>query len=42
MNPRLKKDCQKIAKDYWRKARIEEFDAASPEYGIKIERLPRP
>lgn len=39
---RLKKDCQKIAKDYWRKARIEEFDAASPEYGIKIERLPRP
>ena len=41
-NSRLKKDCQKIAKDYWRKARIEEFDAASPEYGIKIERLPRP
>lgn len=41
-NSRLKKVCQKIAKDYWRKARIEEFDAASPEYGIKIERLPRP
>ena len=37
----LREYCQKIARDYWRKARIEEFDAASPEYGIKIERLPR-
>ena len=40
-NPELKKRCQKIAKDYWRAAKIEEFDAASPEYGIKIEKLPR-
>ena len=41
-NSDLKKECQKIAKGYWRKAKIEEFDDASPEYGIKIERLPRP
>lgn len=42
VNPELEKACRKIAKDYWRKAEIEEFDAASPEYAIKIERLPRP
>ena len=41
VNPELKKRCQKIAKDYWRGAKIEEFDSASPEYGIKIERLPK-
>ncbi len=40
-NPTLKKACQDIAKKYWKGARIEEFDSASPEYGIKIERLPR-
>ena len=40
-NPELKQRCEKIARDYWRSARIEEFDNASPEYGIKIERLPR-
>ncbi len=38
MNAELKKRCEKIANDYWRSARIDEFDAASPEYGIKIER----
>lgn len=41
VNPELKKRCQKIAKDYWRGAKIEEFDSASPEYGITIERLPK-
>jgi len=40
-NAELKKRCEKVARDYWMKAKIEEFDAASPEYGIKIERLPR-
>ena len=40
-NPQLKKACQDIAKKYWRAAKIEEFDNATPEYGIKIERLPR-
>ncbi|MBR5175063.1 MAG: hypothetical protein IKW89_03920 [Bacteroidales bacterium] len=40
-NPALKKACQDIAKKYWRGAEIEEFDSASPEYGIKIEKLPR-
>lgn len=40
-NAELKKRCEKLARDYWKGARIEEFDAASPEYGIKIERLPR-
>ena len=41
LNPELKARCEKVARDYWKSARIEEFDAASPEYGIKIERLPR-
>lgn len=41
LNDELRAACQKVARDYWRKARIEEFDNASPEYGIKIERLPR-
>ena len=40
-NTGLNKACQDIAKNYWRGARIEEFDSASPEYGIRIERLPR-
>ena len=40
-NPALKKACQKIAKKYWKGAKIEEFDSVSPEFGIKIERLPR-
>jgi hypothetical protein len=36
-NERLKKDCEKIATKYWRKARIEEFNELSPEYSIKLE-----
>ena len=28
----------KIAKKYWRGAKIEQFDALSPEYSIKIEK----
>ena len=36
-NPRLKKRCEDVAKKYWRGARIEEFDALSPEYAIRIE-----
>ena len=35
---RLKEDCLKIAKKYWRGAKIEQFDALSPEYSIKIEK----
>lgn len=38
MNEELRSRCQKIARDYWRGAKIKEFDAASPEYGIRIER----
>lgn len=38
INDELRSRCQKIARDYWRGAQIKEFDAASPEYGIKIER----
>lgn len=36
-NPRLKKRCEDVAKRYWRGAKIEEFDALSPEYAIRIE-----
>lgn len=38
LNEELRSRCQKIAMDYWRGAKIKEFDAASPEYGIRIER----
>ena len=37
-NPDLKNRCEKLAKRYWRGARIEEFDSLSPEYGIRIEK----
>ena len=36
-NERLKNECQKIAEKYWKAAKIEEFDALSPEYSIRIE-----
>lgn len=36
-NPHLKKRCEAVAKRYWRGAKIEEFDALSPEYAIRIE-----
>lgn len=36
-NPRLKKRCEDVAKRYWRGAKIQEFDALSPEYAIRIE-----
>lgn len=36
-NPHLKKRCEDVAKRYWRGAKIEEFDALSPEYAIRIE-----
>ena len=36
-NPHLRKRCEAIAKRYWRGAKIEEFDALSPEYAIRIE-----
>ena len=38
VDDRLKEDCLKIAKKYWRGAKIEQFDALSPEYSIKIEK----
>lgn len=38
VDDRLKEDCMKIAKNYWRGAKIEQFDASSPEYSIKIEK----
>lgn len=37
-NPELKDRCDKIAENYWKAAKIKEFDAVSPEYGIKIEK----
>lgn len=37
-NERLRKECEKMAKKYWRGAKIEEFDALSPEYAIHIEK----
>ena len=37
-NPSLRKECEKIAKKYWRGAQVDEFDALSPEYAIRIER----
>lgn len=37
-NAHLRKRCEQIAKKYWRGVRIEEFDALSPEYAIRIER----
>ena len=36
-NPHLRKRCEDVAKRYWRGAQIEEFDALSPEYAIRIE-----
>lgn len=38
LNDELRKRCEKIARDYWKGAKIQEFDAVSPEYGIRIER----
>lgn len=35
-DPLLRKRCEKIAARYWMGARIDEFDALSPEYAIKI------
>ena len=34
---RLRTRCEALAKKYWRGAQIEEFDALSPEYAIRIE-----
>ena len=34
---RLRARCEKLAEKYWRGAQIEEFDALSPEYAIRIE-----
>ena len=34
---RLRARCEALAKKYWRGAQIEEFDALSPEYAIRIE-----
>ena len=38
INEKLKQACHKIANKYWKSAKIEEFDALSPEYSIKIEK----
>lgn len=37
-NTRLQQECDELASNYWNGADIEEFDAVSPEYAIKIER----
>lgn len=37
-NQRLNDECRRIAKNYWRMAKIEEFTSDSPEYAIRIER----
>ncbi|MBP3516979.1 MAG: hypothetical protein J6K31_00930 [Parabacteroides sp.] len=36
-NPHLRKRCEDVSKKYWKGAKIEEFDALSPEYAIRIE-----
>lgn len=41
MHENLQEECRKIAKNYWREARIGEFDSNSPEYAITIERKNR-
>jgi hypothetical protein len=38
VNQRLNDECRRIAKNYWRMAKIEEFTSDSPEYVIRIER----
>jgi hypothetical protein len=38
LHENLQEECRKIAKNYWREARIGEFDRNSPEYAITIER----
>ena len=38
MNERLRSMCDDLAMNYWNGAEIEEFDNASPEYSIKIDR----
>ena len=38
VNDRLRKQCDELAVNYWKGADIAEFDTASPEYSIKIER----
>ncbi len=38
LNERLRKECNELAVNYWKGASIDEFDAFSPEYSIKIER----
>lgn len=37
-NDRLRKECEELAINYWKGAAINEFDAVSPEYSVKIER----
>ncbi len=37
-NERLSAMCDNLARNYWNGVEIEEFDNASPEYSIKIER----
>ena len=37
-NERYIEKCDKIAECYWKNASVKEFDEASPEYDIKIER----
>ena len=37
-NERLREACEELARNYWRGVEIEEFDAVSPEYSIRIER----
>ena len=36
-NKRLRDRCEKLAEKYWKGAQIDEFDALSPEYAIRIE-----
>ena len=42
VNPRenasVKEECQKIAKNYWKSAKIQEFEGNSHEYLIRIEK----
>ena len=36
---RVRQECEKIAKNYWRGARIEAFEDASPQYKLAITKV---
>ncbi len=37
-NKELRKECEKIARNYWRNAKISDFEASAPEFSISINK----